>query len=101
MREIAEETWRYLQENLLVTFAIAFIAGIAAFKTVVYEKRGNPVFFLIVGLLGTFLGQFAILYFGLKEILDQIAEFRLFFDLLAAYIGSFVVVSLIHFLKPL
>jgi uncharacterized membrane protein YeaQ/YmgE (transglycosylase-associated protein family) len=101
MREIAEEAWRYLQDNLLVMLAIALLAGVAAFKTVVYEKRGNPILFFVVGLFGTFLGQFAILYFGLKEILDQIAEFRLFFDLLAAYIGSFVVISFIHFLKSL
>ena len=101
MEEIARETLKYLQENLLITLAIAFIAGIAAFKTVVYEKRGNPVIFLIAGLLGTFLGQFAIRYFALKEVLDQVAEFGIFFDLLAAYIGSFVIVSIIHFIKPL
>jgi uncharacterized membrane protein YeaQ/YmgE (transglycosylase-associated protein family) len=101
MGEVAEETWRYLQDNLLVMLAISLVAGFAAFKTVVYEKRGNPAIFFSVGLLGTFLGQFAILYFGLKGILDQIAAFRFFFDLLAAYIACFIVVSFIHFLKPL
>jgi hypothetical protein len=40
-------------------------------------------------------------YFGLKEHLEKISEFRLLLDFIAAYIGSFIVATLIHFVKPL
>jgi uncharacterized membrane protein YeaQ/YmgE (transglycosylase-associated protein family) len=98
---IAEAAFQYLKENLVVTLAIALIAGFAGVKTVAIAKKGNIVLYLFVGLLGAFLGQFVILYLDLKGILDQLSEFRYFFDLLAAYIASFVVASLIHFVKPL
>lgn len=101
MEAVAEAAFQYLKENLVATLAIALIAGFAAVKTVAIEKKGNIALYLFVGLLGAFLGQFAILYLDLKEILDQLPEFRYFFDLLAAYIASFVVASLVHFVKPL
>ena len=100
MEKIAQEVLTYLQENLLATIVIVVVAGFAATQTVVYGKKRSPVLYLIVGLLGSFLGQFAVRYFGIKEILDQVSEFRIFFDLLSAYVGSFVVASLIHFVKP-
>lgn len=90
-----------MQGNPLASLAIAIVAGYAAYKSVVHAKKGNPALFFILGLLGFFLGQFAILYFGLGKLLDELSEFRLLFDLLAAYIGSFVLTSLIHFIKPL
>lgn len=101
MKEIADQVLEYFQDNLLLTLAVSWVAGYAAYKSVVHVKRGSPALFLIVGLLGSLLGQFAIRYFGFKETLDQVAEFALLFDLLAAYIGSFVVVSAIHFIRPL
>jgi len=101
MKEIADQVLEYFQDNLLLTLAISWVAGYAAYKSVVHVKRGNAALFFIVGVLGSFLGQFAIRYFGLKEILDQVAEFALFFDLLAAYIGSFVLTAMIHFIRPL
>lgn len=100
MKEIALTVLDYLQENLLVSLVIAVIAGFAGVKTVSLAKKGNPALFLIVGALGVFLGQFAILYFDLKGIMDEVAEFRLIFDLLAAYIGSFIVASLFNFFSP-
>jgi len=100
MKEIALAVLDYLQENLLVSLVFAVIAGFAGMKSVSFAKKTNPALFFIVGALGVFLGQFAILYFGLKTILDEISEFRLLFDLLAAYIGSFVVASLINFFSP-
>ncbi len=84
----------------MVFLAISFLAGFLASKTVAQTRKGAFLFYLIVGILGSFLGQFAILYFHLNEILDKIADFRLFFDLLAAYIGSFVLAALVNFLKP-
>lgn len=100
MREIALAVLDYVKENLLVSLVIAVIAGFAGMKTVSFAKKINPALFFIVGALGVFLGQFAILYFGLKGIIDEVSEFRLFFDLLAAYIGSFVVASLINLFSP-
>ncbi|MBI4487452.1 MAG: GlsB/YeaQ/YmgE family stress response membrane protein [Deltaproteobacteria bacterium] len=100
MKETAQEVLEYFQENLLATLVIALIAGFSASKTVAHGKKGNFALYLIIGLLGSFLGQYAILYFGLKEILDQLADFRLLFDLIAAYLGSFVLASLVHFVRP-
>jgi hypothetical protein len=33
--------------------------------------------------------------------MEQLPEFRVLFDFLAAYVGSFVVAAVIHFVKPL
>lgn len=101
MRETAEKAAEYLQQNPVATVLIGFAAGFLAVQTVMPGKKSGIVLYLIVGVLGAFLGQFAILYFDLKGYLDQLADFRLLFDLLAAYAGAFVVASLIHFLKPL
>lgn len=100
MKEAAQEALKYLQDNLLLSIVIAALAGFAGMKTVSFAKKTNPALFFIVGALGVFLGQFAILYFGLKGIIDEIPEFRLLFDLLAAYIGSFIVASLVNMFSP-
>ena len=100
MKEIALAVLDYLQQNLLVSLVIAVIAGFAGMKSVSFAKKTNPALFFIVGALGVFLGQFVILYFGLKGIIDEISEFRLLFDLLAAYIGSFIVASLVNMFSP-
>jgi hypothetical protein len=55
----------------------------------------------MIGVFGLFLSQFVILFFGLQEYLETIPEFRLLFDFIAAYVGSFVVAAIIHFIKPL
>jgi len=100
MKEIAQAALQYIQENLLVSLVFAVIAGFAGMKTVSLAKKTNPALFFIVGALGVFLGQFAILYFGLKGIIDEISAFRPFFDLLVAYIGAFIVASLVNIFKP-
>ncbi len=100
MGETAQEAFQHLRQTPLMSLAIALVAGFLASKTVAQTKRRIFVFYFIVGILGSFLGQFAILYFGIDEILDKIADFRPFFDLLAAYIGSFVLVTMVHFIKP-
>ena len=100
MQEIAREVFAYFQGNAVLYVGMAFIAGFLAHKTVARDAGSAFVLSAIIGALGLFLGQFMLLYFGLKEYLEKISEFRLFFDFLAAYIGSFIVAALIHFVKP-
>ena len=101
MNESASLALSYLREHLLGSVVMAVAAGFTASKTVVLGKRGNVILYVLVGLMGSFVGQFAIFYFGLREMLDDLAGFfRLFFDFLAAYISSFVLAALIHFVKP-
>ena len=101
MQQTAEEVLKYFRANLWVTLAIAFIAGFAAIQSVAPGKSGNFLLYFTVGLLGTFLGQFTMQYFGIDDILGQLSNFRILFDFIAAYLGSFVLASLIHFIKPM
>jgi len=41
-----------------------------------------------------------LIYFKLVEYLENISEFRIFFDFIVAYVGSFLVAAIIHFIKP-
>ncbi len=100
MGETLEKVATYLQPNPILSLGIAFVAGFAAVKTVAYDQRANFVLFLIVGIVGLFLGEFMIFYYGLDEYIDNIAAFRLLFDFIAAYVGSFIVAAIIHFIKP-
>jgi uncharacterized membrane protein YeaQ/YmgE (transglycosylase-associated protein family) len=101
MKEIASLALGYLREHLLGSAVIAVAAGFTGSKTVVLGKGGNVILYVAVGLVGSFIGQFAIFYFGLREMLDELSDFfRLFFDFLAAYLGSFAIAALIHFVKP-
>lgn len=101
MREIAQGVFHYLLGNPIVYLGVAFVAGLAASKTVAYEGRAGFLLYLLVGLFGLFSSQFVILFFGFREYLEQLAEFRLLLDFLAAYIGSFIVAAIIHFIKPM
>ena len=100
MLESAQEVFAYLQGSVIVSLILAFVAGFAADKTVAYERRSGVLFFLIIGILGLFLGEFMLVYFRLDKYLEGIAEFRILFDLIAAYLGSFFVAAIIHFIKP-
>lgn len=101
MQEVAQQVIEYLKVNPALSLGIAFICGIAAIKSVAHEKSTGPIVYLMVGLIGFFLGQFVIFYFGFQEYLEQISAFRILFDLIAAYIGSFIVATIIHFIKPM
>jgi uncharacterized membrane protein YeaQ/YmgE (transglycosylase-associated protein family) len=101
MIDVAQQVFVYFQENILATIVISLIAGFAASKSVTIGKQGGLIIFLILGFFGTFLGQFAILYSGVKTVLDHVPEFRYFFDLFAAYIGSFILSSLVRLVRPL
>ena len=100
MEEIAREVLAYVQGNTVLYGGMAFIAGFLAHKTVARDAGSAFILSAFIGAVGLFLGQFMLLYFGLREYLEKIPEFRLFFDFLAAYIGSFIVAAVIHFVKP-
>ena len=101
MEEIAREVLAYFQGRAVLYVGMAFIAGFLAHKTVVRDAGSAIILSLFIGAVGLFLGQFMLFYFGLKEYLERIPEFRLIFDFLAAYIGSFIVGAIIHFVKPM
>ncbi len=101
MVDVAQEVFTYLQDHYLVAFVISLIGGYSAVKTVAHGKRMSPIGFFALGLLGTFLGLFAFRYIGITEVLDLLPQFSFFFDLLAAYVGSFILASLVHFIRPL
>jgi uncharacterized membrane protein YeaQ/YmgE (transglycosylase-associated protein family) len=100
MQETAQEVLVYLGENPVLYAVIAFVAGFAGSKTVASEWRLGFFSFLIIGAIGLFLGQFSIVFFGLKEMLEQVSQFRLLFDFIAAYVGSFFMAAIAHFVKP-
>lgn len=98
---MAEQVLRHFQDQLLVTIVFGLLAGFLASKTVSFGQNSHLAFFLAIGLLGSFIGQFAMLYFNVEYVIGNIPQFRLFFDLLFAYLGSFLLASIIHFIKPL
>ena len=100
MGETVQRVAAYLQPNPVLSLGLAFVAGFAAMKTVAYDKRAGFILFALVGLVGLILGEFVLVYYGLDEYLQPISEFRILFDFIAAYIGSFIVAAIIHFIKP-
>ncbi len=100
MQEIAQQVLSYLLNSPVLSLGIAFVAGFAANKTVAYEGRSGFFLYLLVGVIGLFLSQFVLLRLGLQEYLEKLPEFRLLFDFIAAYLGSFFVAAIIHFIKP-
>lgn len=101
MRETAQIVFHYLLGNPAIYLGVAFIAGLAGRKTVAHEGRGGFFLYLLIGLFGLILSQFVILFFGLQGYLEKLPEFRVLFDFLAAYVGSFIVAAIIHFIKPM
>ncbi len=100
MGETLEKVAAYLQPNPVLSLGIAFVAGFAAMKTVAYDQRAGFILFALVGVVGLLLGEFVLLYYGLDRYLERISEFRILFDFIATYIGSFIVAAIIHFIKP-
>src|SRR5207249_1592260 len=101
MQEIGQEVLAYLLGNPVLYVGIAFVAGFAGNKTVAYEGRSGFLLFLIVGLIGLFLGQFMVFFFGLHDYLEKLPKLRFLFDFITAYIGSFIMATIIHFIKPM
>jgi uncharacterized membrane protein YeaQ/YmgE (transglycosylase-associated protein family) len=101
MQETAQTVLQYLLQSPIWYLGIAFIAGFAASKTVAYGASAAFILYLLVGVVGLFLSQFVIIFYGLREYLETVSAFRLFFDFIAAYVGSFVVAAIVHFVKPM
>ena len=101
MRETAQVVFHYLLGSPVVYLGVAFIAGLAANKTVAHDGRAGFFLYLLIGVFGLFLSQFVILFFGLQEYLEKLPEFRVLIDFLTAYVGSFIVAAIIHFIKPM
>lgn len=100
MLESAQEVFAYLGGSVLVSLTLAFVAGFAADRTVAYERRSGVLFFLIIGIVGLFLGEFMLVYAGLDKYLEDISAFRILIDFMVAYLGSFFIAAIIHFVKP-
>ena len=96
-----QQVWAYFQAYPLSSAVIAYVAGWAASVTVERARSRTWVFHICIGVLGSFLGQYALVYLGLREILEKLPEFRYLFDFFTIYLGSFVVAAMVHFIKPL
>lgn len=101
MGEIAQQVVTYLQASPILFLGMAFLAGLAADRSVAYERRSGFILFSLIGLMGLFLSQFVILFFDLQGYLESLPRFRILFDFIAAYVGSFIVAAIIHFVKPM
>jgi uncharacterized membrane protein YeaQ/YmgE (transglycosylase-associated protein family) len=100
MQESALESLIYIIDNPILTFFIVILAGFLSTKLVAAERRPGVIGFTIIGLLGFFLSHFMLTYAGWNEYLDGLRELRVIIELVAAFLGSFVVAGFVHFLKP-
>ena len=100
MPETLQQVVAYIKTNLAASLVIAFIAGFLATRLVAAERRPGVIGFTIIGSIGFFLGHFVINYYQLSEYLDSLQGLRIFIDLMAAFIGSFVIAGIVHFIKP-
>jgi uncharacterized membrane protein YeaQ/YmgE (transglycosylase-associated protein family) len=100
MREIAQQVVEYLLGNPVLSIGLAFVAGFAAMKSVTSEAGWGIIGSVLIGAIGLFLSQFMLISTGLLQYIEPISQFRILFDLIAAYIGAFVIAAAIHFVKP-
>jgi uncharacterized membrane protein YeaQ/YmgE (transglycosylase-associated protein family) len=100
MQEIAQQVTEYLLGSPVISIGLAFLAGFFAIKSVSSEAGWGIIGAVLIGVVGLFLSQFVLVSTGLLQYVEPIPEFRILFDLIAAYIGSFIIAALIHFVKP-
>ena len=100
MQESALESLIYVIDNPILTLFIVILAGFLSTRLVAAERRPGVIGFTIIGLIGFFLSRLVLSYFQLNETLDSLHALRIFIDLLAAFVGSFVFAGIIHFIKP-
>jgi uncharacterized membrane protein YeaQ/YmgE (transglycosylase-associated protein family) len=100
MRELLLDRLIYVIDHPVLTVVISLVAGFLATRLAVPNRRFGWFGSLIVGLMGFFLSYFVLSYPQLNEYLDNLHELRIIIDLLAAFVGSFVIAGIIHFIKP-
>ena len=100
MQQIVQDILIYIQSNPVLSLVIAFIAGFLATRIVAAERWPGVFGFTIIGLCGFVLGHFMIAYYEYTEYLDTMLELRVIADMIAAFMGSFVVAGIIHFIRP-
>ena len=100
MQQITQDIFIYIQLNPVLSLVIAFIAGFLATRIVAAERRPGVLGFTVIGLCGFFIGHFMIAYYNYTEYLDSLLELRVLADMIAAFIGSFVIAGVIHFIRP-
>jgi uncharacterized membrane protein YeaQ/YmgE (transglycosylase-associated protein family) len=100
VEEIAREALSYIQANMALSAVIAVITGFAACKSVAADWKGISLLFIVVGIVGLFLGQFMVVFLGLKDVLNQLPEFTWLFDIVIGFVGSFIVATIVNFFKP-
>jgi uncharacterized membrane protein YeaQ/YmgE (transglycosylase-associated protein family) len=100
LQQITQDILIYIQSNPVLSLVIAFIAGFLATRIVAAERRPGVLGFTVIGLFGLFLGHFMIAYYEYTEYLDSLLELRVIADMIAAFIGSFVIAGIIHFIRP-
>ena len=76
MEETARQVTAYLQASPFLNLVIACLSGFAASKAVASESRSNWLLSLVIGLLGFFLAEFVIFFFGFVEYLDQLEPMK-------------------------
>jgi len=75
LQEIISDIAIYIWSNPVLSLVIAFIAGFLATRIVAAERRHT-------------------------EYLDSLLELRIIADMIAAFIGAFVIAGIIHFIRP-
>jgi len=100
MKEFVLDRLIYIIDNPVLSLVISFIAGFLATRIAAPNRRFGLFASFIVGLMGFFLGHFVLSWNQLSEYLDSLLELRIIIDLLATFVGSFVIAGIIHFIKP-
>jgi len=100
MKELVLDSLIYIIDNPVLTVVISFIAGFLATRIAAPNRRFGSMASFVIGLMGFFLGHFVLSYNQLNEYLGSLLELRIIIDLLAAFVGSFVIAGIIHFIKP-
>ena len=100
MQELVLDQLIYIIDNPVLTLVISLISGFLATRLVTPNRRFGSFVSSVVGLMGFFLGYFVLSYNQLNEHLDSLLEFCIVINLSAAFVGSFVIAGIIHFVKP-
>ena len=90
----------YSIDHPVSTLLIALLAGFLASRIVAADRRPGVLGFTTIGVIGLFLSRLVFSHYQLNDTLEDLHALRIFVDLLAALVGSFVIAGIIHFIKP-